>query len=490
MSEDADRLPRSRSSGATYLIGGRAGVGLITLASTIITARLLLPHAYGIAAMALVFTGFLGIFRDAGMSQAILRKGHIDEAEISFLFWFNCAATTVLAAALAFLARPLSDYYQTPEVRTVIFGLIPSFVIAGIATQHGAILHRNMRFAAISTISITSALAGFVIGVTVAFVRRDVWAIIASATAQATVSAFLTIALAKWKPSKPGRISGLRDVLSFGTNSTAFSLLNYLSASLPAFVLGSLFGPAPLGHFSRAQTLFSLPINTGMSPIIQATMPIMTRQRADPPAYRETYLQLLGRLNCIMLPGSCLLIFAAEPAVITVLGARWAIAGTMLAVLAPALIAYGINAPTVDLLISQNRSAALRMQGVYDFACRALGVLAGLPFGPIAIVAGYSIATLLLAPLHVTLTGRQGPVTARDQWQAIAPALPIGLAAAIGGLAGRWLSNYADLGPFWTLISTVGAGLATIFTLLALNKKSRNMAVSLWYGLTNSSSSS
>src|SRR3954454_17429194 len=72
--------------------GSRFGVSLLL-------ARLLTPHEFGLAAMAIAFSGLAMIFSDPALTAAIVRRKTISEEDRSTVFW-----TTLLAGVACTVA--------------------------------------------------------------------------------------------------------------------------------------------------------------------------------------------------------------------------------------------------------------------------------------------------------------------------------------------------------------------------------------------------
>jgi O-antigen/teichoic acid export membrane protein len=101
-------------SGVTY-VAARAVNIIVQVASTIILARLLSPHDFGLIAMVLALVGFAPMLIDLGTSDASTQKTRITEAEVSTLFWLNMAigvALTVLLAQARVRSRPFTSMGQ------------------------------------------------------------------------------------------------------------------------------------------------------------------------------------------------------------------------------------------------------------------------------------------------------------------------------------------------------------------------------------------
>ena len=75
----------------------------LTIVSTMILARLLTPAEYGLVAMVAVFSGFVALFKDMGLSMATIQRAEINHAQISTLFWINLAISLLIGLLVALL---------------------------------------------------------------------------------------------------------------------------------------------------------------------------------------------------------------------------------------------------------------------------------------------------------------------------------------------------------------------------------------------------
>lgn len=471
-----EEIQERARSGPIYLLSRRGAALVISFLTTLTIARLLTPRDYGLAAMSTVVLAFMQTFRDFGLTNATLRKGHIDQEELSFLFWFNTFATLAMALLIAAASPLIANFYAEPAVRDIVLVTLIGFVVGGCSLQHNAIMRRDLRFGMVAAVDTFSLLAGFIVGLTVAFLRRDYWALVASGLAQSFVSAIINIWATRWQPGRPRMIAEAGELFRFGANSSLYSLLNFASRYSSTIMIGRWLGPVSLGHFNRAYDLYQLPFNNLLRPIAQSTLPVLARLRPTPDLYRINYLAYVERLSCTLIPACVTLSFCGVPLVHLLLGDKWTVAGELLSILAPALAVYGVIYPISDLLVSQGRSADMRTIGIWDLGLRTAGVAAGLNFGLDGAAFGFTCATLLMMPMRIQIAGRTGPVTRRDQYQAILPAVPIGLAVMAGSAAGRTVAGIYSGGDIWTM-ALVGSGAFIGFIAGALPFRSSREAV-------------
>lgn len=481
---DIEEAKRRARSGPLILLMRRGAALLITFVSTVTVARLVSPRDYGLANMSAVLLTFAGIFRDFGLTNALLRKGVISQAEISLIFWFNALTTAVLCLILAAAAPAASAFYREPIVLWIMLISVLGFGVSGLTSQHRALLNRDLRFSAVALIDTTASLIGFVVTLAIAWVRRDVWAIVYGNLAQSFSGAVMYVAATRWTPSRPRRHEEMWSLLRFGANSSIYSISVFLSNNSASILIGHFLGASPLGQYNRAQALYGLPSTNLIQPITQAMMPLLTRLRIHPDEYKAAYLSLVRKLCLCLMPLSATFAFAARPLVEALLGARWGQAGWALTALSPALAVVGFAYAAGDLFITQDRSRELRTLGLWELAARVGAIGFGVTQGVVATAIGFSASTILVAIVRVLVAGRQGPVSARDQFSAGVPGLPPMAGAIAGCCAASWMGAHLPSSGLAALL--LGAGAAGALLGCATTARSRAGVVELadTFGLT------
>jgi PST family polysaccharide transporter len=468
---DIDEVQRRARSGPRALVARRAFAVCVGVISTVTIPHLVPPREYGLAAMAIVVFGLADMFRDLGLTSALLRKGEVRSEEVTFLFWFNCAMTFTLAGLLAGASPLTAMYFHEPLVAPVMLLSIFGFVADGLALQHRSVMGRDLRFQALATIDSCVTFLQFAATLCVAVVTHDVWAIVAGFVVSKVLGAGLTVAVSKWWPGPPRRLPDARHLFVFGANVSAYNLSVFVALNIAAVVIGRFFGPSHLGQYNRALALQILSLNNIVAPLAEATLPVLARLRPHPELYRKAYLDLVRNLNIMVLPAAVLVFFAARPLVTLVLGPKWAEAGQLLQALAPVVAAPGFGYAANDLFITQDRSAELRTLGFVEAAFRVAGVLAALPFGVVAVVACYSATTVIVVLVRIAVAGRTGPVTLRDHVVAIIPAIPLAIGALIGCAVGMLLATQLAL-PLLPAAAAICVGGGVAGCLLGLTSRS------------------
>ena len=367
--------------GPRYLLLSRLVVLMVTMLSTITVARLVSPDQYGLAVMALVVLAFAQTFRDIGVTQAVLRKGHVSPSELNLIFWVTVASTSVISIGILAAAPAFASFFDEPTVASLMWVAVAGFFISGATLQHRALLERELRFAVVASSDIAAAVAGLATAVTLALVRGDAWAIVISSVVQAGTAGIVVVVMSGWRPSRPRSDPHLWDLLKFGANSTVYSTSVLASNQAASVIIGHGMGSAALGQYNRAQMLYAMPASNIVQPFARSTMPLLLRLRSTPDQYRRAYAALVRRLCVFLIPMGVTLAFTAVPFTAVLLGAQWHSAGLALTALAPSLAFMGLSFAVNDVLVTQNRAPALRNLGLIEAVVRIGAVYIGAQFG-------------------------------------------------------------------------------------------------------------
>jgi len=439
--------------GSRTLMLRRVVVVIIQFLSMVTVSRLLAPREFGLAAMSNVVFSFINLFCDFGMTNALMRKGHISPDEISLIFWFNISMTTILAVTMALSAPFIADFYHEPEVYWIVLTSLIGFAVSGFALQHRALMIREMRFPTLATIEIGSMVAGFVVTLILAFQLRSVWALVLGMLLSSVMNGIGYIVMSGWRPGPPKWRREYWDVIRFGLNSSVYSVALFLSNNAATFIIGHLLNSQSLGQYNRAQQLYSIPRDNLAQPITQSTLPLMNRLRPFPDEYRSVYLSMVRRLSVFLTPLAVIQFFVAVPLVLVLLGPNWRVAGDIFAALSPAFAVMGAAYCVGDLFVTQNRAAELRNLGLLDVSLRVGAILYGSSFGVVGAAWGFSLSTVVAAVLRICIAGRKGPISIGVQMQAAL----CGVMPALGALSACLVISLLTL-PRSALVQAVVIG--------------------------------
>jgi len=463
------------------------GIGIaIQLTSTAVLARLLTPGDYGVIAMVVAITSFAGLFRDLGLSSAAIQKKDLTRAQQSNLFWLNVVMGTLLTALVAAGAPLVVWFYSKPELYLVTVALSTSFFIASLSSQHGAMLVRNMQFVQRAVAGLTGAIVTLAVALILALNDYSYWALVWGNLAGTTTTTVLIVVLSPFRPGLISRGSGIRDMLKFGANITAFDFVNYFHRNLDNLLLGRYWGTGALGFYSRAYSLLLLPINILRGPINAVGFPALSLLSDNPESYRSYYRKLTNTLALASCPFVAYLFVTSEAVIHLVLGPGWDAIVPIFEILA----AVALIQPTVTLwgmvLISRGLGSRYLYIGIFNTLASALGFLVGLRWGALGVAAGYACATYLSTYPLLHFAFRHTPVSCRDFFDSVAR--PLG-ASVLSAIICRFLILAPlTLSPMLQLVTSalVFPGLYLLFLRLLPGRRSELILLDDAYRLARS----
>lgn len=410
--------------GAAVTLGAQALKFLIGLGSTMILARLLSPKDYGVLAMVGVFTGFVAVLRDGGLSIATIQRADINEAQISTLFWINTTLGLALAVLVAAISPVVAWFYNDSALLRVTLAMALPFILGGLTVQHQALLQRQMRFRIVAGIEIASLAISAGVGILAAAVGWGYWALVTMTIAFWLANSILVLCFCRWKPGRPVRGSGVRSMLKFGGVLTVNNLFNCLGGSADKLLLGKFFAVNVLGLYTRAQNLMLQPLTQLMPPVQNVALPLLSRLAEKPEQLRRVFLDLLRVTAFACSFMVVYLVASANWLIWAFLGPQWADAADILRLLAAPAFVIPLNTLCVVSLMAQSKSTALIRWGVLKNTLTVLVILVGLPWGAKGVAAALSICSLcLLGPILNYITAKAGPASLAEIWCAIGPGI-------------------------------------------------------------------
>lgn len=410
----------------------------LSIGATAILARLLTPHDYGLIGMVAVFTGFVAMFKDLGLSLATVQRPEITDEQISTLFWVNVTISATITALMILLAPLIGWFYGEPRLTLITIVTATGFLLGGFAVQHEALLKRQMRFYALSVIAFVSMMIGYVVGIILALRGVGYWALVFSQLALLASNTLGVWFVCRWRPGRPKRNTGVRSMLSFGGNVMGYALINYVSRNTDSLVVGRIFGPQLLGLYTKAVQLLSLPTDQINEPLSTVSIPALSRLADSPERYRQAYLRIMEKVIMVTMPAVMLMLATADWVVLIILGPQWIDSAKILVFLGIAGLFQPVVATGGWLLVSQGRVRDMLHWSLINAPISILSIVAGVPWGVVGVAASFSLGRILVAyPLLFWFVGRTGPVRMGDFYRLLAPFTGASLCALLACVAFR-----------------------------------------------------
>jgi PST family polysaccharide transporter len=423
--------------GAVVSLVAQAATFVLRIVSMMVLARLLVPKDFGLVGMVTAFTGFLGLFRDAGLSMATVQRASITHAQISTLFWINLGVGWLLAGLGVLAAPVLAWFYSEPRLFWVTIALGSSFIFNGAGAQHRAILQRRMRFVALALIDSLSLVLGIGVAVAMALAGEGYWALVMSNVTPPAVGVLGVWLAARWIPGKPRRGAGVGSLLWFGGTVTLNAVIAYLAYNIDKILLGRFYGAEALGLYGRAYQLTNLPTENLTATIGVVAFPALARVQNEPSRLRTYFLKGYSSFLSLVVPITVACALFSEDIIRVFLGAKWQATAPIFRLLAPTILGFALINPLSWLMMGTGQVKRSLKIALVIAPLVVLGYVFGLPYGPRGVAMGFS-ASMAISVAPLAFWAKRGTlITMADLLVAIMrPGLSAAIAAA-ATLAGR-----------------------------------------------------
>lgn len=377
----ADLKQRSLRGGALTL-AAQAVKFALQFGTTAWLARRIDPSQFGLIGMVTAVTGFVAMFKDAGLSMATLQRHEINHRQVSSLFWINVGLSACLMLLVAGLARPLAWFYHEPRLAGIALTLAATFILSGLTVQHLALLRRQMRFGALVAIDVLTAVARAATGIGLAWAGWGYWALVGMAVAEAAAGCALVWIASPWRPGAFVRGCGIRPMIHFGGFLTIAAVFNYICENLPLVLIGRMLGPVAgppsVGLFDRSYRLTLMPTAQMSSPVGSVAIPALCRVQDEPQRYRNICRRLILLACGVTVPLAVAGVLTAPELIHLYLGGTWSRAAGLFACLSPLAATESISVIAVWILTTTGNSKACFHFSLFNAALSGISIAVGL----------------------------------------------------------------------------------------------------------------
>jgi O-antigen/teichoic acid export membrane protein len=344
-----------------------------------------------------VFSAFVGIFSDFGLSSALIQRKEINNELLSSVFWIGVLLGVLLTLFFAICAPLIAAFYSEPQLIPIIVVLSTTFFIGSLSNTQIALLTKNMNFKALAIISVCAVAVSGTVAVLLAFSGYGVWSLVWNAIVAAGVTVALSWMYSRWVPRVFLALQQVRQVIRFGANLTGFSFVNYFSRNLDNLLIGRFLGTASLGIYNLAYVLLLFPLENISTVFGRVMFPALSLVHDDKKKVRDSYIIANRHIASISFPLMALLFATAPQLVRVVYGLKWEGAIPLIQILALVGLLHSIATTTGWIFMSQGRTDVMLRWSVLWTTIYAISFAVGLRWNVVGVAAAYTIATYSLA---------------------------------------------------------------------------------------------
>lgn len=372
----------------------------------IIMARLLTPKDYGLIGMLAIFLAVAQSLIDSGFSQALIRKQNRTDVDNSTVFYFNIIVSCSLYLILFITAPFVADFYNQPELTSVMRVVCLGVILNSLAVVQRALLTVRIDFKTQAKASLSAAVISGCIGIVLAYSGFGVWSLVVQQLFNLSVNTLLLWIFSQWRPIAVFSWDSFHELFAFGSKMLASGLLDTLYRNIYPIVIGKLFSASSLGHYTRAQQFSEFPSSNITGIIQRVTYPVLCGIQDDMERLTNVYRKFLKLSAFVIFPFMMGLSAVAKPFINISLGSQWEFCGQLLQVICFAMMWYPIHSINLNLLQVKGRSDLfLRLEIIKKIlGITVLCITA--PFGLIVMCYGQIFNSIVALAINTYYTGK------------------------------------------------------------------------------------
>lgn len=453
----------------------------VSVASSMVIARLLTPTEIGVFSVTMVLLMFVATVRDMGAGQYLVQERELTTERIRAVWAVQLGLGLGLAGVVLLASYPVAVFYNEPRMRNIMLVVALNYAINPFGSLTYAWLMREMRFESIALMRFSAALSGALVSTWLAWKNYGpislAFGSLASTVANALMAVYFRPKSFPWLPG----VSEIKRVLVFGSQLTASSIVTVISGSAPELFLGKLQSLTAAGLYSRSSGLVQMFNRLFVDAVGAVCLPWFARQSREQGSFVDPFLKATAYVTALGWSFCLAVVFLAHPIVRVLYGNQWDQSVDLARLLAAAM-AFSVPAALCETaLLSSGAVTTIARVAVFSaiqsVAFVALGASQGLVALGIAMIAAAAVS----AAIWLRATGRHIGLPLRGLLPTLRKSAVVALMAAIGPAVALVLYGpYPEVLLWPLLIGGLGGLAGFVFAVMLFKHPLRDEILSIW----------
>lgn len=318
-----------------FLGAGTVTEKALSFCSKVVLARLLVPEDIGLVILIVSLTAFFETLTEVGIKHSVIQnKDGAKHAYLNTAWWFQSLRGLGLYVA-AFLLAPLvcrfyfADKPQVladhswAELHLLVRVAFLTILFNGLVSPRAHVLEKEFKFGKTVFLMQGSAIVGAMLTIVLAFVMRNVWAMVVGMTGAILIRCVLSYVLCPFMPRLAFDRESFTKLLRFARGLFGSPFLAYLAFNLDVLVAAKILEPKLLGMYGMAKALALMPQQLFARVITPVLLPAFSEKQDDRIAMCTAVIRLT-RISCLfVLPFVLLAALCSETILTTVFTAEY-----------------------------------------------------------------------------------------------------------------------------------------------------------------------
>jgi PST family polysaccharide transporter len=454
-------LRQKAAKGVFWSVIQKWGRAIIQAFFFILLSRLLTPEAFGLVALATIFTDVVEIFLDQGTTAAVVQRTELEKGHLDTAFWISIGTSILLTVGGIASSGFVASLFEEPRLAPVLSWLSLSFITNALSTTQNAILQRNLAFKSLAARSLIATIVGGIVGFGMAIAGYGVWSLVGQELSRGLAAAIVLWGASDWRPGFNVSKKHYKELFSFGISVVGNNTLNVLVRRSDDLLIGYFLGPTLLGFYTIGYRLLLIIIRLVTTITTTVAFPAFSRLQDNPERMRRAFYNVTQYTSLLAFPVFIGMGVLAPELVPTLFGQQWIPSIPVMQVLALIGILQSVLFFNGNVIRASGKPAWEFGIMVLNTVFSVLGFLIAVRWGIVAVAASFVVVGYLLAPVSYAVVNRLIQINVGTYLrQFMAPLLSsLMMVAAILGL--KFIFGPQDLNKYIELAIYIAGGALT-----------------------------
>lgn len=387
-------------------LGLSGGVIRITrLLTTIVLARFLSSHDYGLAAIVLTVNDLIRVFTRNGIGARLIQ---VEEEKLESMaqaaYWLNWTIAISLFMIQCLAAFPLAWFYHDSRLILPICAIAIGLLFIPQGLVQAALIQRENRFKVVAIVEMLQFSTDNLLCLIFAIAGFGMWAIILPKILVPPIWVYVMLKNHSWRPKESFNTKYWGELISFARNILGVELLNTLRGNLDYMIVGAFLSVEALGIYYFAFNA-GLGVSMGViTSIKSALLPHLCNARSDLIQFKKRYFSSLKTIAIAIVPLVALQSSLAPFYVPLVFGEKWIPAIPVLILICLSAIPRPFADSASQLLLAVDKPQIDLVWNIIFTVLFSLGLLIGVHWQSVGVAASVLLIHLISLPLFTIWT--------------------------------------------------------------------------------------
>ena len=349
---------------------------------------------------------------------------------------------------LLYLSAPaIAYFFERPQLVALVRVMGLLLIFQALSYVQYTILSRKVDFKTKTKASVISAVISGVIGISMAFLRFGVWALVAQQLSRQLVYSICLWIFNRWCPKMRFSVESFNYMWGFGWKLLLSGLLDRVWTQLYQMVVGKFYNPATLGQYSRSKEYASI-FSSNLTNIVQrVSYPVLSQVQNEKERMIGAYRRVIKMTMFITAVFMITMGAMADPLIYCLIGPQWHQAASFLPLICISMSLYPLHAINLNMIQVQGRTDIFLILEIIKKVIAIGPICLGIFVDIYWMLVGIVVTGVISFFLNSYYSGKELGYSSWKQLKDIMPSYCIAFAMAISVYFFKYLtlSNYIIL---------------------------------------------